>query len=228
MIAITFRGKIEIMNSKVAQKIENFFGHYRLRHFNKGYILIYADNDPPGVFHLISGQVRQYDISSSGSEVVVNVFKPPAFFPMSWAINKTSNQYFFQASTDVSLRMAPVNDAVEFLKTNPDVMFDLLSRVYSGTDGLLRRMAHLMGSNASTRLLYELLIVCRRFGQPQPDGTYLVLISEEELARRAGLTRETISRELGKIKKMDLASVSRKGFSIKNLEKIEEQLGSNL
>ena len=124
--------------------------------------------------------------------------------------------------------MAPVDDAVEFIKSNSDVMFDLLSRVYSGTDGLLRRMAHLMGSSANTRLLYELLVAGRRYGKEQSDGTYLVPISEEELAKRAGLSRETVSRELGKIKKMDLATVSRKGFSIKDLLKLEKELGNNL
>lgn len=216
------------MKDEVAKKIEDFFKQYRVRRFNKGYILMYADNEPPGVFHLVSGQVRQYDISSSGAEVVVNVFKPPAFFPMSWAINKTPNQYFFEAESSVTIRMAPADEAVEFIKSNPDVMFDLLSRVYSGADGLLRRMAHLMGSSASTRLLYELLIAGRRYGKEQPDGSLIIPISEEELAKRAGLSRETVSRELGKIKKMDLASVSRKGFSIKDLSKLEKELGSNL
>jgi|SRR3990167_10570157 len=216
------------MDSKLAQKIEGFFKKYKLRRFNKGYILIYADNDPPGIFHLESGEVKQYDISPGGSEVVVNVFKPPAFFPMSWAINRMPNQYFFEAASEVTLRMAPASDAVEFLKANPEVTFDLLSRVYSGTDGLLRRMAHLMGSNANTRLFYELLIACRRFGKKQPDGTYLIPINEDELAKRAGLTRETVSRELGKIKKMDLVTVSRKGFAVKDLNRLEAELGSNL
>lgn len=116
------------------KKIEKFFANYRLRHFAKSQILIYAGEDPPSIFHLISGQVRQYDITEKGEEVVVNVFKPPAFFLMAWAINKTPNQYFFETSEPTELRMAPASDVVAFLKANHDVTYDLLSRLYTGTN----------------------------------------------------------------------------------------------
>jgi len=142
------------MPSQVANKIERFFSNYPLKHYRKGELLILADEDPKHIFHLTTGQVREYDISEKGDEIVVNVFKPPAFFPMSWAINKTPNRYFFEAAADVTARLAPPDEALAFLKTNPDVMFDLLSRLYIGSNGLLRRMAHLMGGSARSRLIF--------------------------------------------------------------------------
>lgn len=215
------------MDSIVARKIEGFFAKYPLRRFKKGQILVYAGDDPPGVFHLVSGQVRQYDITESGDEVVVNVFKPPAYFPMSWVINKTPNQYFYETATPVTLRQAPAPEALKFLKDNHDVMFDLLSRVYSGSDGLLRRMAHLMGGTARSRTIFELINECRRFGKDQ-DGIYVIEINESELAARAGLSRETVSRELHKLKEKGLVDTSRNSISIKNLKRLEKELGSSL
>lgn len=220
--------KVLFMDPVIAQKIKNFFEPYRLQHFKKGHILVHAGNEPPGIFHLLSGQVRQYDISNQGDEIVVNVFKPPAFFPMSWAINKTPNDYFFETASDVSLKLVPAQEVVDFIKDNPDVMFNLLSRTYSGTDGLLRRTAHLMGGSARTRLLYELLVACRRFGKEQKNGLYLVDLHEDELANRAGLSRETVSRELKKIKSLNLIEVSRAGIAVKDLEKLEQELGLGL
>jgi len=210
------------------QKIEVFFKAYSLKHLGKGYLLIYAGYEPPGVFYIQSGRVRQYDVADNGEEVVVNVFKPPAFFPMSWAINKTPNQYFFEADTAVTVRQAPANEVVEFIKANPEVMLDLLARVYSGTDGLLRRTAHLMGSNARTRLLFELITQCRRFGERQDNGSYLVGINESELAKRAGLSRETVSREISELKKMHLINVGRQAITLHDLGKLEAKLGSSL
>ena len=216
------------MTSDVAQKINDFFASYRLQYFKKRHILIYAGNEPPGIFYLISGQVREYDISDSGDEIVVNIFKPPAFFPMSWAINKTPNQYFFETTSPVSLKQAPADEALAFLKTNLDVVFDLLSRLYSGTDGILRRMAHLMGGSAYSRVLFELIIECRRFGKRQLSGTYIIDLHERELADRMGLSRESVSREIAKIKKLGLIEVSRKGLLIKNLTKLDKELGGGL
>ena len=216
------------MDPKIAKKIDEFFKSYPDKHFESGYILIYAGYEPPGIFYLEKGQVREYDITDQGNEVVVNVFKPPAFFPMSWAINKTPNQYFFETLTPVTLRQTPAQEAVKFLKDNPDVTFDLLSRLYSGTDGLMRRMAHLMGGNSQTRLLFELVIECRRFGKIQKDGSYIVKITESELAKRAGLSRETVSRLLTKNAKEFSVEVDRQGFKIKDLQLLEEELGAKL
>jgi len=53
-------------------------------------------------------------------------------------------------------------------------------RVYSGTDGLIGRLAHLMAGTARSRVLYELLIECRRFGQPRGMGA-AVALSESDL-----------------------------------------------
>jgi len=211
-----------------AEKVDKFFKAYPLKRFEKGYLLIYAGFVPSGIFYLKSGRVRQYDVAENGEEIVVNVFKPPAFFPMSWAINKTPNQYFFEADSAVTVRQAPADKAVEFIKTNPDVMLDLLSRVYSGTDGLLRRTAHLMASNARTRLLFELIVQCRRFGEKQTDGSYHVKINESDLAKRAGLSRETVSREISGLKKSHVISVSRQAIVLRDLDKLEAELGSNL
>jgi len=126
-----------------------------------------------------------------------------------------------------TLRQAPAKDTVKFLKTNPDVTFDLLSRVYSGTDGLLRRMAHLMGGSAYSRVLFEILIECQRFGKEQSKG-YLIAIHENELARRAGLSRETVSRELHKIQNLHLVEVNHRGLVIKDVKGVEKELGSGL
>jgi len=216
------------MDTQLSKKIEKFFAKYRLRHFDKSQILIYAGDNPPGVFHLISGQVRQYDITEKGEEVVVNVFKPPAFFPMAWAINKTPNQYFFETSEPTEIRMAPASDVVAFLKANHDVTYDLLSRLYSGTNGMQRRMAHLMGGSGHSRVLFELLVECKRFGKKQKDGSYILVMHEDELARRSGLSLGTVNRELGKLKARKVLKIDHKQFIVKDLGSLEKELGYGL
>lgn len=213
------------MDETVRQKVAAFFAPYPLKQYDKKQILIQANDAPPGVMYLESGQVRQYDISEQGDEIVVNVFKSPAFFPMAWAVARVPNRYFYDAATPVSVRVAPVEAVITFIKDNPDVLFDLLSRVYSGVEGMQRRMAHLMGGTSRTRVLFELSVECRRFGQFQTDGSCMVSIHEEELARRAGLSRETVNRELGKLKREKLITVSHKNLVITNLAQLEESMG---
>jgi CRP-like cAMP-binding protein len=212
----------------VSQKITEFFKSYPLRTFEKRQLLVRAEESLPGVFYIVEGRVSQYDITPSGNEVVVNVFKPGAFFPMSWAINNTPNHYFFEASAQVTAHVAPPADAVQFLKDNPDVTFDLLGRVYRGVDGVLRRMAHLMGGDAKSRLLFELLNAANRFGEVQPDGSIHVTLKESDVARHSGLARETVNRTMQALKAAGLVEVTRGGIAIKDIRQLESMLGAAL
>lgn len=215
------------MMNDVGKKIETFFGSYKLREYDKSYTLIHADSEPTSILNLVTGQVRQYDINERGEKIVVNVFRPPAFFPMSWAINKTPNQYSFETATNVTLRQAPPERVIKFIKSNPDVLFDLLRRVYLGTDVILRRMAHLMGGSARTRLLYELLLEGRRFGKLNHNGTCVIPMYIYELAARTGLSRETASREITKLKSLGI-TVSHGAINVNSLKRLQTELGNSL
>jgi CRP-like cAMP-binding protein len=215
------------MTEEAAQKIETFFGQYRLRRYTKGQVLILNGDGTDYIYHLVKGRVKVYDVTYRGDEIILNIFKPPAFFPMSMAINKTHNPYVYEAETDIAIHQVPADEAVVFVRSNPDVLYDLLSRVYRGIDGLLGRMAHFIGGSAKSRVLYELLVECRRFGQRQSDGSSMVELKEADLAARAGLTRETISREMRKLERQGEVQVTRKGILVRNIEAIENKLGAN-
>ncbi|MNQ88997.1 hypothetical protein D3C85_1042900 [compost metagenome] len=82
-----------------------------------------------------------------------------------------------------------------------------------------------MSGDAHDRLLFELFIEARRSGEMQSDGSCVVNVSLADLAQRAGLTRETISRELGKIiQSHELISRQNRSLVISDLRALKEQL----
>src|SRR5664279_727901 len=118
------------MDEGIENKLKAFFTQFKRQEYKKGEILVRADDDPAGIFYLTQGNVKTYLITAKGDEIVLNIFKPISFFPMSWAINSTKNNYYYEAMTELVLWRAPKEDVVVFLKSNPDVLLDLLSRVY--------------------------------------------------------------------------------------------------
>ena len=92
-----------LMNNPAEKKVSNFFKKYKQQKYKKGEILIRADEDPSGIFYIIEGKVKEYAISKKGEEIIVNIFKPHTFFPMSWAINNTKNQYYYETISEVIL-----------------------------------------------------------------------------------------------------------------------------
>lgn len=215
------------MNQVISEKIEKFFTQYKKQSHKKGELLIRAGDTPSGIWYLKKGTIKEYTISNKGDELVVNIFKPVTFFPMSWAINETPNDYFFETVTSVDAWKAPKEDAVTFVKNNPDVLFDLLSRVYKGTDGLLTRITYLMAGNAYTRLVTELIIQSKRFGK-NSGHTVTVEISEKDLAAQSGMTRETVSRGIHTLKEKGLVVFEKKMLKIVDIQKLEEELAKGV
>lgn len=211
-----------IVKESIAQIIDEFFSAYPVRTYQKGAHIILGNEAPEGVFYIISGAVREYDISPHGDEVVINMLKHPAFFPMSWAVGQVDNKYFFQANVATTVRVAPASDVIAFLQREPSVMYDLLQRILRGTDGLLTKLAGSMASSARDRLILELSISAKRFGTQQDDGSILLSITTQELAARTGLARETVSRELSKLRSAGLISSELSSILIPDITQLEQ------
>lgn len=211
------------MDEHVRNKITRFFEKYPRVIIKAGEPLIQAGVQPTHIFYMISGQVKQTDISNRGFELVLNVFHPPSFFPITWSLNKSHNIYTYTAVTDVTARRAPVDDVLAWLKSEPEVMLDLLMRLQSGLEGVLRRMSYAMSGTAQEKLILEIITSGERFGRPEGKG-FVLQISINDLAARCGVARETASRELALLKKQSLLTTNRGQITVPNKVLLAELL----
>lgn len=209
----------------IIKKLDRFFGQYKFIKFRKREIIIRADDQPLGIFYLKSGVTREYVISPKGEELTLNIFRPYAFFPMPYALNQTINNHFYEAQTPVEAWRAPTDAVVEFLKKEPEVTLDLLSRIYRGLQGLFLRMEYLMGGSATERLIAELVIYGKRFGEVKNGQVEVNLrLTQKDLAAQTGTARETVGRILKSLSQKKLIVFKRKKLIINDLGGLEGQL----
>lgn len=208
----------------VRDKTEQFFASGVTKLYNQAQTIVFAGEEPTGVMLLVDGIVEQYDITNEGNKLTVNMFRSGAFFPMSWAITKVPNTYFYAAFSDVTVRMIDASTAVRFLRENNDVAYDLLRRVYIGTGAIQNRLVLAASGAASERLVFELLTEAYRFGQMTDDSYAVIRIKQVSLAERSGLARETVGRELHKLASDGLIVMTKQGM-ILSLDKLSSRLG---
>lgn len=211
-------------NYSMQHKTTAFFSKYSIYSYTKGQVIIWEDTAPEHIIYLVSGNVGQYSISKSGKKVCLNIYKNPAFFPMSIALLDQENIYSFEALTDVRCRLAPPVDVLEFLNKNPEVSLDLLTRLCSGMDFLLRRVTELTLGTARSQIALELLVCAYRFGEHRGNGTYLLNIKTTELASRTGIARETISRELKKMHNENLIQKNGQKILVRDTHTLKQNL----
>jgi CRP-like cAMP-binding protein len=188
------------MNDGVNRALTLFSANYKERAYNKGEVIIRADDEPTGIYLVKSGVVKMSSISEDGQELGVNIFKVGTFFPMTWAISEISNSYNFQSLTPTKLVRIPKKDFIQFLKANPDVLFDLTRRILVGLDGLLFNVRYLLAGSSISKVAVILYMLVKRFGIKNGKQIEVGLaLTHQDISHFTGLTRETTTLAINKL-----------------------------
>lgn len=185
-----------------SEKVHEFFARYPLRTYPKGHILLMPGDHVDYGFFLVRGTAKAYTLSYKGDQVVLNNFTSGTFFPASAIINSTPNLYYYQITTDAEAHMAPQEDILNFMKKDSELLLAFLGQSHLALERSAHKMHRLMSGNARDLIIFDLLAEARSNSKLDADGHYVVTISEHELGARAGLTRETVSREINKLKEL--------------------------
>lgn len=213
------------MSGKVTGKFDDFYKQFKIRSYKKGETLIRADDDPQGIFCLTKGYIRQYTISALGTELTLHILRPTSYFPMVWAINGTPNVYYFEALTEVEVGRAPRDEVVTFIKDKPDIIFELMSELLEDYAETLKRVEHLVFSDAYRRVISVLIYIAKHFGQKNTRGIIVKhRFTHQDVATLVGVARETASIEIVKLEKKGLIEFIDHSMLFNNIKKLEREL----
>lgn len=211
------------MNS-VQEKIDKFFSQYQKVKYPKNQILIKPEEPLVYIYNLYSGYIKSYSLNEDGLELTINVYKPFNLIPITETLAGKTNSYFFQAMTEVVLAKAPTYKVHEFIRSDKDILFDLIKRVSSGLEGFMIRTQYLIRSNSTQKITSSLVLLGRRFGKTIVGNKVEILLPQthSDIANLSGVSRETASIELKKLKDENLISVNKKIITINDFEKVKE------
>lgn len=214
------------MEKKFETKLNKYFSKYKKISFKKDSQIIRAGEEPTGAFFLKKGYVKMSYIFENGVEIIFNIFKPGSLFPIIWVIGDVENLYYYQAMTDIDVIKSPKTEVIKLLDENPDILFNLTRRLVIGFDGLLINLRHILFGNSVVRVSSALYIMAKRFGKKKQGGKVLVDIklTHQDIASLSGISRETASIAIKKLKRNGVVSQKRGYFFVNDIKKLEESL----
>lgn len=143
---------------------------------------------------------------------------------MALILGVVKDKYRYDALTEVEGYFSPKADFEDFLRKNPQVLFDLLKRIYRGLDGLFMRLQALLTGDAYFRIVTSLIIYAKRFGKLNKDKvTFDFHLTHHQLASQTGLARESVTKEIKILQEKRLVGYLGKKLFIYNLSKLEEE-----
>lgn len=186
--------------------------------------VILTPNEPvTGGYYLASGYVRQYGLSPTGAELTIHIFTPGSLFPLMWIVNDIPNRYYFEALEKTTIYLAPKEDIVHFFQSNEKLWGPVVKRLLDGLDKVSSRLELLAYEKAPLRIISTLIYLARHFGKQTRKGIMITLrFSHRDIATFAGMSRETVSRELEKLNKKGLISSYKRFLLVPNIEKLKQ------
>lgn len=210
------------MQPKIQKLLFSFFSQYNQEAFSKGETIIRPQNSK--IFFLTAGTVRMYS-QILNSELTLNIFKPFSVFPMGLILSNKRNIYVYNALEESIGYFAPKKDFKDFIKKNPDILFDLLKRIYLGLDGYYMLVEALLLGDAYLKILTHLIIYSRRFGKRDKGRvTFDLHLTHQQLASQTGLARESVTKVIKKLQDKGLVGYLGKKLFVYDITELEKEL----
>lgn len=212
------------LENSLITKLEEFFSQTKPLSYNKRDLILQAEENIHHIFYIKEGYGRVYRISEDGEELTLTILKAGDLFPLTFGGGDLNNHYYLEALTSLELWRAPQEEFLKFIRTEPELFYELSEQTSFRVGGLLRRIEYLVFGNAYTKVAATLLACGRRFGLQYGEGVVVNLpLTHKDIATLVGITRETTCLEMRKLEKKGLISHYGKLLVVKSLKRLEEE-----
>lgn len=193
------------------------------RSIKKRTILLYQGEIPRQAYVVQKGTVKVYRLGRNGDEQIVGFRMAGDIFPETWLFEKTTSAlYYYEAMDDCEIITAERSVLLNYIKQDSKLEAGLLNYFINSHSAQLLQITALEQSRAADKLLLMLYYLLFRYSKQTAPGEYELKfhLTHTIMGNLTGLTRETTSVELGKLRRKGVVSYSGNQFTIYR-EKLE-------
>ncbi|HEY5668145.1 MAG TPA: Crp/Fnr family transcriptional regulator [Candidatus Saccharimonadales bacterium] len=197
--------------------LSEFVRQHSLKTYKRNETLIFQDDQPDIIYYIKSGFVKGYDIDSQGTEQLLWLGSAGDFVPLSWIFNtEPTVPYFFSALSAVEAYEIRRSDIQEFLKANGGALQEITQELAERLTSTYHHLNAAAKARAEEKILYSLYFLSRRFSDLARHTVRQVSlpITHKDIANLIGLSRETVSQELKKLKDAGYINYDKYQFTI--------------
>jgi global nitrogen regulator NtcA len=187
--------------------------------YERGKTIFFPGDPAERVYFLIKGAVKLSRVYEAGEEITVALLRENSIFGVLSLLTGQKSDRFYHAVafTPVEVIAVPVEQMQKALSANPNLALMMLQGLSSRilqTEMMIETLAH---RDMGSRLVSFLLILCRDFGAPSPEGVTIDLkLSHQAIAEAIGSTRVTVTRLLGDLREANMISINKKKITVFN------------
>lgn len=199
------------------------------RRVKAGEMIFYQGESPESAAILKSGIVKVYNITSAGEEQLINFQLPSEVFPTPWVFGKTPIAlFFYEALTDCELYLFSRKEFLNYIYSKKKVLRVFLDYYVNNYIAAVMRITALEQAKAQEKITYTIYYLVQRYGkQLTPNKVQIrIQLTHQHIASLVGLTRETTSVEMNKLKKAEVLTYVKQKYIV-NVKKLLDFMGED-
>ena len=222
MASAEFLTTVPIFSSLSPEDLEPLAGKLRRRGYQKGEVIFHQEDPADRMYIIVEGRIRISITSEDGREKDLAVLQPGDCFG-EMALLDGSNRSATATAVAAAQTLALYReDFMEFLKDHPEVVAQTTSLLTSRLRSVNQLLGDLAFLDVPTRLAKQLLELADAYsGETGQDRPVEIPMGQDELARRVGASRETISRALNSYRRLGILSTSHRRITITDRDALE-------
>lgn len=175
----------------------------RRKNVRRGETVIWEGDDAPIVANVLDGMLKLTSATGDGRELIVGITFPSDFIGRPFGASSANS---VTALTDAQLCVFTRSSFDSFAKLHPNLEHELLERTLGELDRAREWMLLLGRKSAPERVASFLLEMSKRLGGSAceaptgPADDFELPLSRQQTADILGLTIETVSRQLGRLR----------------------------
>lgn len=175
-----------------------------------------------------TGTVKVYTINNAGEEQIVTFHGEGDMFPSPWIFGRTSTTtYYYETFASCELLTVPRETLLEYMY-KPELVRETTDYFITNYTGMLVRVTALEQSRAREKILFTLYYLLYRYGKQKKPGVFTIdlPLTHSAIASLVGLTRETTTTELNRLKKQKVVEYQRHTYIV-DKQRLERLLGED-
>ena len=196
--------------------------HTRMRHFKRGQA-VYLPGDPCELVYVLkSGAVKIVGRAPEGGEVILAVLMPGDIFgEVALTGDSEPQDHRAEAMDETMLCEVPRNLIFRMIEDTPAFGRHVTKLVGLRLRTFRTRVEELLGKSAPARLAHAILELSRQHGIQDGGGVLIPLrLSQGELGKLVGLTRETVNSILHVWRDQGVVEMDRRSIRVRDAERL--------
>ena len=207
--------QIPIFRSLNARYLRLLSGLLSRREVGKGEVLYREGQSCDRFIIVLEGRFNMLKISTEGREKAVTEIRPKQHFGLAEIITGRRSNVTVEATEAGVVLMLSKEDFIRTLLDNPRMCFQLMQTMAGTIMDLTNQIQEVSFERVSVRLARLLVLLGDREGAWIDDRLAIGhRYSHQELARRLGTSRETVTRMLKRFREMDLVETEHRWLVI--------------